>query len=296
VLQAARIAELHRLENTLVNNLGTTLLKMGKLKRAVALHRMHLARVEEVEGLHSQFIYLARHNLVEALRALGKHDDADAILRQQCEKMEAYARDAATRKERGEGRSVSMVAASTEAEAKGEEAVEKEEAEAAGQAVARAHFDLSKFLQSRGRHAEAVEEARVALQKEREAVGPVRVFVPFEKFQFCLGFTDFPEYNLRRRGRRRRRVGRRSRARTLTSASASRARGGTLRPWSRRAFRCRRNARLWARCAVRINMRLDILPFPFLSSPLCRSKRAVVCVRASFDLHEHHRLPSFPEN
>jgi hypothetical protein len=54
-----------------------------------------------------------------------------------------------------------------------------------GQAVTRAPFDLCKFLQSRWRHAEAVEEARIQLRKEREAVGLVCAFLA------CIG-THLP--------------------------------------------------------------------------------------------------------
>jgi tetratricopeptide (TPR) repeat protein len=185
VLQAARMAELHRLENTLVNNLGTTLRKLRKLKQAVALHRMQLERIEELEGLHSQFIYLARHNLLDALTALGSYDEAESVLREQCKKIEAFADEAVERKKKGQGRSVSMVSASTAAEARGEETSVKEESEAARQAVARVHLDLCKFLQNQGRHAEAVEEARMALQREREAVGEVWSFLA--QWVLCVG-------------------------------------------------------------------------------------------------------------
>ena len=107
------MAEMPRLENTMVNNLGTTLRKLRKLKRAVALHRQHLAHVEATQGLHSQFLILARHNLVEALRVLGRHDEAEAALRAQRAKLEGFVAEARERAAAGKGREVQMIAPST---------------------------------------------------------------------------------------------------------------------------------------------------------------------------------------
>jgi len=71
------------LESTLTNNMGTVLRKQRKYRRALALHRAHMTGVIDKHGLESQFVVLARNNLVEVLELLHLNDDALELLRTQ---------------------------------------------------------------------------------------------------------------------------------------------------------------------------------------------------------------------
>lgn len=101
-MQAAREAGDEKLEGTLVNNLGTVLRQLRHYKRGVALHTQQLARVERVHGLHSAFLILARHNLVDILATLHRFGEAEALLVDQGRKLEALV--AASREAAAAGR------------------------------------------------------------------------------------------------------------------------------------------------------------------------------------------------
>ena len=100
-----------KLEATLVNNLGTVLRNRDELPRAVALHRSQLARVEARQGLHSSFLILARHNLVDILGALGRFDDAQALLDSQVGKLEGHVEEQKAARAAGQAPMVPVVVA-----------------------------------------------------------------------------------------------------------------------------------------------------------------------------------------
>ena len=71
------------LEATLINNMGTVLRKQHKYKRALSLHRQHMEVVIQKHSLDSQYVVLARNNLVEVLELLQMKDEALELLRNQ---------------------------------------------------------------------------------------------------------------------------------------------------------------------------------------------------------------------
>lgn len=83
------MAENWDLEATLINNMGTVLRKQRKFHATVSLHEKQLEGVVEKHGLHSPYVVLARHNLVEAYECLQRVGDAEALLTQQLAAMEA---------------------------------------------------------------------------------------------------------------------------------------------------------------------------------------------------------------
>lgn len=169
--QAARSSNQHKLEVTLINNLGTVLRNQHKYKRVVALHRQHLAAVEERYGLHSSFLILARHNLVDILNHLHRSDEARDVLTGQLHKLTGHLEHVRQRKADGWDGVVE-----TGATGKDEAAtVDAETATLVG--LSRCHMDHAKFLESRDDLGAAVADARKALTLHAEANGEVR-FAP----------------------------------------------------------------------------------------------------------------------
>ena len=100
-VQATQLAGQAKLEVTLVNNLGTVLRTRRKFKRALALHRHELASIEERFGLHSSYVSLSRHNVVDLLGLLQRYDEAHELLESQAQQLEQLVEEAKQAKEEG---------------------------------------------------------------------------------------------------------------------------------------------------------------------------------------------------
>jgi tetratricopeptide (TPR) repeat protein len=170
-MQAAQHSKQQKLEATLINNLGTVLRNKHKYKRAVALHRQQLHNVEEQQGLHSAFLILARHNLVDIFNVLKRHDEARELLLSQISKLEVHVEE--VRGQKAAGVTAEVVVGASEADGGGEGET-KDALDTALQSLARCHMDYSKFLEGRGESEDALTQARKALALDSEASGQVR--------------------------------------------------------------------------------------------------------------------------
>lgn len=175
MMQAAQHSKQQKLEATLINNLGTVLRNKCKYKRAVALHQQQLRNVEEQQGLHSAFLILARHNLVDILNVLKRHDEARELLLSQIAKLEAHVQE--VREQKAAGFAAEVVVGASGADSGGEGET-KDPLEAALQGLARCHMDYSKFLEGRGESEEALARVRQALALDSEASSEVRTASP----------------------------------------------------------------------------------------------------------------------
>lgn len=190
-VQAAKTAGNAKLHATLVNNLGTSLVKQSKTGQALTVYNRHLDEMMSAHPITSNDVVLARHSVIDFLTSHKQWSQCTSILEDQASMLQAhYMQTLAEYKQQNRGADgasaksggltdvngcVGVAKAATSADGK----VVAGDVALALQALARCHLDYGKHYDVLKDRTNAIAQGRKALahyyeaRKYREDTNPV---------------------------------------------------------------------------------------------------------------------------
>lgn len=161
-----------KLHATLINNLGTALVKQSKNGQALTVHKRNLAEMVSTHDITSTYVVMARHSVIDILTTHKQYAECTALLEDQTEMLRKhYMQTLAEYKQHNPASDGAPAKADGSKEANGDSKgkVSTGDVAVALQALARCHLDHGKQYDALKNRKKAIFQGRKALALYQEA-------------------------------------------------------------------------------------------------------------------------------